>query len=76
LIAGQCADLWADWLRLRAQPITTKELQSWLLRNGLTKAATYLPAAAAVWWLGTAGALVAGAQGFTFAALKYWRLQP
>jgi hypothetical protein len=75
LVAGQCADLWIDWLKLRRNHVTTKDLQAWLLKTGLLKAATYLPAGLAVWWLGTAGAVVAGAQGFAFAAWKYWQLR-
>jgi hypothetical protein len=72
LVAGQCADLWADWLQLR-RAMAVKAWQAWLMKAGLFKLATYLPAAMAVWWLGAAGAIVAGAQGFCFAAWKYWQ---
>lgn len=68
LVAGQCADLYADWLSIRNQP--TKQWQQIILKTSLLKAATWLPVAAAVWWMGTAGAFVAGAQGMCFAIYK------
>lgn len=71
LVAGQCADLFADYRGIRRKP--TKEWQQAILRAGLLKLATWVPVASAVWAMGTAGALVAGAQGAAFCIWKLWQ---